>query len=75
MSNRRKLSQRERLRHAGQDLDCAFFDTHPTVTSYERPATLEERRVTGCPPGTVVQVQRIGIQRLRAFVPPNERLN
>ncbi len=55
MSNRRKVSLRERLRNAGQDLDCAFFDNHPTVTSYERPATLGELRVTGYPPGTVVR--------------------
>ncbi len=75
MSNRRKVSLRERLRHAGQDQDCAFFDTHPTVTDYDRLATPQELRATGMPPGTVVHVQRIGEQRIRGFAPPDERNN
>ncbi len=75
MSNTRKASLTDRLRNAGQVQDCAFFDTHPTVTAYERPATPQELRATGLPPGTVVHVQRIGIQRIRAFAPPNERNN
>jgi hypothetical protein len=75
MSNRRKASLRERLRRAGQDQDGAFFDTHPTVTAYERPATALELRATGYPPGTRVYVQRVGVQCIRAFAAPDERVN
>lgn len=75
MSNRRRVSAAERLRNAGQDLDCAFFDKHPTVTTYERPATSQELRVTGYPRGTVVHVQRVGVQRIRAFVVPDVGVN
>ena len=73
MSNRRKVSRVDTLRNAGQAQDCAFFDKHPTVTRYERPATPQELRATGYPPGTVVYVHRVGVQRIRAFAPPDTR--
>ncbi len=75
MSNKRKASLTERLRRSGQDQDCAFFDKHPTVTTYERPATSQELRATGYPPGTLVHVQRVGVQRIRAFVAPDVGVN
>lgn len=71
MSNKRKASFTEQLRRAGQDQDGPYFERHPTATSYTRPATPHELRATGFPPGTMVHVQRVGIQRIRGFVPPN----
>jgi hypothetical protein len=76
MSNKRKVRHfTERLRQAGQAQDSAFFENNPTATVYERPATALELKATGYPPGTMVRVQRVGAQRIRAFVVPDTRGN
>ncbi len=49
MSNRRKLrrSTVQRLTEAAQDLDADFFEQHPNIQRYVRPATADELRALG----------------------------
>ncbi len=79
MSNRRKIRHitNARLADAGQDQDAAFFEQHPGQRGYTRPATPDELKVTGYPPGTRVFVGLLGPNtRARAFIPPSqERTN
>ncbi len=81
MSNRRKIRHitNDRLADAGQDLDATFFEQNPEQRHYMRPATADELKVTGYPPGTRVFVGLLGPSvRARAFIPPSpshERTN
>ncbi len=79
MSNRRKIRHitNDRLADAGQDQDATFFEQHPNQRGYTRPATSDELKVTGYPPGTRVFVGLLGPNtRARAFIPPTqERTN
>ncbi len=75
MSNRRKLrrSNVQRLTEAGQDLDADFFEQHPNIQRYVRPATADKIKATSFPPGTRVYVHLLGPNtRARAFIPPTE---
>ncbi len=79
MSNRRKIRHitNDRLADAGQDQDADFFEQHPNIQRYVRPATADELKATSFPPGTRVFVGLIGPNtRARAFIPPTrERTN
>ncbi len=79
MSNRRKIRHitNDRLADAGQDQDATFFEQHPNQRGYTRPATPDELKITGYPPGTMVFVGLLGPNtRARAFIPPSqERTN
>ncbi len=73
MSNKKRLrrSNVQRLVNAAQDLDADFFEQHPNIQRYVRPATAEELRALSYPPGTVVHVQLLSRdRRARAFVLP-----
>ncbi len=78
MSNRHKIRHitNDRLADAGQDQDADFFDANPGQRGYTRPATADELKVTGYPPGTRVYVHLLGPNvRARAFIPPESRSN
>ncbi len=79
MSNRRKIRHitNPRLADAGQDQDADFFEQHPNIQRYVRPATADELRALSYPPGTMVHVQLLSRdRRARAFVlPTNDRSN
>ncbi len=73
MSNKKRLrrSTVQRLVHAAQDLDADFFEQHPNIQRYVRPATADELRALSYPPGTMVHVQLLShSRRARAFVLP-----
>ncbi len=74
MSNKKRLrrSTVQRLVNAAQDLDADFFEQHPNIQRYVRPATAEELRALSYPPGTMVHVQLLSRdRRARAFVLPS----
>ncbi len=79
MSNKKRLrrSAVQRLVNAAQDLDADFFEQHPNMQRYVRPATADELRALSYPAGTVVHVQLLSHnRRARAFVlPSNLRSN
>ncbi len=73
MSNRKRIkrSNLQRLTEAAQDLDADFFEQHPNIQRYVRPATADELRALSYPVGTVVHVQLLSRdRRARAFVLP-----
>ncbi len=73
MSNRKRIRHvvSPRLADAGQALDVRYFDEHPTVKGYTRPATADELKALSFPVGTTVYVHLIGPNtRARAFVLP-----
>lgn len=58
-----------------QAVDGAYFRRNPKATQYERAYIIGET-LEPMPPGTRVLVKRIGrYRRVRAFCPPQERLN
>ncbi len=73
MSNRKRIRHvvSSRLAEAGQDQDADFFEQHPNIQRYVRPATADELRALSYPPGTMVHVQLLSRdRRARAFVLP-----
>ncbi|MDP9416084.1 MAG: hypothetical protein M3Q08_18740 [Pseudomonadota bacterium] len=73
MSNRKRIrrSTVQRLVNAAQDLDADFFEQHPNIQRYVRPATPDELQALSYPPGTMVHVQLLSHnRRARAFVLP-----
>lgn len=75
MSNTRKVRQLYATPGDAHDqaaaLDRRYFDAHPHCLQYSRPATVGERRVLSLPPGTRVNVRRLGPNmRARLFQPP-----
>ena len=55
-------------------IDTAFFERNPDTRQYTRKYILGETPEP-MPPDTWVRVLRIGVERVRGFAPPNERLN
>jgi hypothetical protein len=78
MSNRRRIAPTlaRRIEQTAQDEDARFFNTHPGIHTYRRPATPAELRTVHMPPGTwVIVTLTQGNKRLRGFYTPNERAN
>lgn len=76
MSNRVKLRRAARVLHAaGQDQDAAYFNANLQANEYTRPATPDELRAAGLPPGTLVHVLLHGDRRIRMFESPSVRAN
>ena len=76
MKNRRPtiIAMPPRAADPSQDVDAAYFRRHPEARVYERDA-LPGELPEAMPPGTRVWVRRVGIQRIRGFIPPKEGLN
>lgn len=78
MSNTRRIKHRIYERDATPRetqiamQDRAWFDQHPGVTTYTRPAHPLELRMLSLPPGTMCHVVRLSSwQQARAFAPPS----